>query len=138
MNPGFPGYFCGVKKFIVAIVALVYIALSMGVVMNYHYCRGELASVKFKIKDDDLCGCGMGKKHKHKCCNDELKVIKIDDSQKQAVANIELMQQVAEKPEYILLNTTGTGQQDFIALHYNSPPLQTFNEVYLHNCVFRL
>jgi hypothetical protein len=99
---------------------------------------GKLASVKLKVQPGDLCGCGMGKQQKHKCCKDEVKIFKIDDKQQLAVANIEFAAIAAVLPVTFMLNDAAADQRSFIALHYNSPPRQSSNEVYLRQCVFRL
>lgn len=129
-------YFRGVKKFITGIIAFVYLALSMGVIVNYHYCRDKLSSVKIKVVDNDGCGCGS--KKKMKCCHDEIKILKIADKQ-QLVNNYYKVNQ----PEAVLSFPPVTDKAiaeatAYIALQYHSPPEPLANKVYLHNCVFRL
>ncbi len=70
------------KKILIGILAVLYLAVSSGVVMEAHYCMGELAGVELYGGHDDKCGkCGMTEK-KNGCCHDELKIYKLDDSHK--------------------------------------------------------
>ncbi|MGL6269560.1 MAG: HYC_CC_PP family protein, partial [Chitinophagaceae bacterium] len=54
-------YFCtDLKKFFAISLAIVYLAISSGVVLNIHYCMGEIAEVAFGQHKSDKCGqCGM-------------------------------------------------------------------------------
>lgn len=108
----------------------------MGVIVNYHYCMGKLASVKLKLVADDGCGCGT--KKKMKCCHDDLKIFKISDKQQLAVADLKFAQSDMILQPFFVLNDAINNEHSFIALHYNSPPLQRSNEIFLYNCVFRL
>lgn len=63
------------KKFAVAILAILYITVSSGVAMSIHYCMGKVASVSLMHTDH---GCGM----KKDCCKNEFKIVKLNDSHK--------------------------------------------------------
>ncbi len=68
------------KKFFLAILAIIYFGVSSGVAMNIHYCMGRIASVDL-MHHSDKCGkCGM--KKSGGCCKDEFKIFKINDSHK--------------------------------------------------------
>ncbi len=108
----------------------------MGVIVNYHYCMGKLSSVQLKLVADEGCGCGS--KKKMKCCNDEIKIFKISDKQQLAVADLKFAQSDMIIQPFFVVNDVINDEHSFIALHYNSPPLQKSNEVFLYNCVFRL
>ena len=70
------------KKFIIGILAVLYLAVSSGVVMEVHYCMGKIAGVEWYGGQNDKCGkCGMTEK-KSGCCHDELKIYKLEDSHK--------------------------------------------------------
>lgn len=63
-------------------MALAYILLTSGIVVDIHYCMGKLSSVDFQKSASNTCGkCGMSNRH---CCNDEIKVVKLEDSHQQA------------------------------------------------------
>jgi len=67
------------KKLLAISLAVVYLAISSGVVVNIHYCMGEIAEVALGHKSSDKCGkCGM---ENEGCCHDDVKVVKIQDSQ---------------------------------------------------------
>lgn len=68
------------KKFIVAILAFIYLGTSSGIAMNIHFCMGKFSSVDV-FHHGKTCGkCGM--KSSGGCCKDEFKVIKLSDSHK--------------------------------------------------------
>jgi hypothetical protein len=55
-------------------------------VLEVHYCMGQIAGVELYGGHNDQCGkCGM-KEQKGGCCNDELKVYKLEDVHKQVNA----------------------------------------------------
>ena len=71
------------KKFLVTILAIVYLAVSSGATVNLHYCMGKLMSWDFSAKSKSKCGsCGMEKRGHKGCCNDEQKMLKVDKDQK--------------------------------------------------------
>lgn len=64
-------------RFIGIIVALLYMTVTSGIVINIHYCMGEEQSVAVGAPSDARCGtCGMD----GGCCHDELQVVKLQDS----------------------------------------------------------
>ena len=84
------------KKAVIAILALLYIITTSGVVVNVHYCMGTVASVTYGHEAPESCGkCGMIEKDG--CCHSELKVVKLDDVHQQAVKAAQT-EQVAELP----------------------------------------
>src|ERR1035437_4955481 len=73
------------RKFIVSILAILYLGLSTGATVHVHYCMGKLVgSSLWHNEKSDLCSkCGMSKKvSKNKCCKDEYKVVKVEQDQK--------------------------------------------------------
>jgi len=66
------------KRFLVTILALLYMAGAMGATVHIHYCMNKLAGMSFKHSHDDRCGkCGMKEEQKKKgCCKDEQKTFK--------------------------------------------------------------
>ncbi len=76
------------KKSWVAILAFLYITLSSGIVVNLHYCMGDLATVELGLSHDDTCGkCGM--KDRKGCCETEYQVVKVQDAH-QAAKDVQL------------------------------------------------
>lgn len=71
------------KKFIVSILAIVYISTSAGATVYLHYCMGKLESWGLSAKNDAKCSsCGMHKTGHKGCCHDEQKQVKIEKDQK--------------------------------------------------------
>jgi hypothetical protein len=81
------------KKFLTAILAIIYLVVSSGFTLNTHYCMGKIASVD--LFQHDKCGkCGM-KQSTGGCCKDEVKVVKLQDSHKLISNEINIYSPVA-------------------------------------------
>ena len=71
------------KRFLVTILAIFYLAVSSGATVHLHYCMGKLRSWSLSDKEDTNCGsCGMHKAGHKGCCHDELKQLKFEKDQK--------------------------------------------------------
>ena len=73
------------KKFFVAILALLYISTSTGATLHLHYCMGKLADWGLGHNTSRTCSkCGMEKSDENDkaCCKDEHKFIKNSTDQK--------------------------------------------------------
>ncbi len=126
------------KKAVIAILALLYIITTSGVVVNVHYCMGAVASVTYGHKTPDSCGkCGM--KEKAGCCHSELKVVKLDDDHQQTIKTKEAALAIAALPVTFFQTAIETydSHSDF-GISYHSPPDPRVNAVYLHTNVFRI
>ena len=79
-------FYSFMMRFIVSILAILYLSTSMGAPIYLHYCMGQLADWGIWHADSSKCGkCGMQKNHKSMddgCCQDEYKQIKNDNDQK--------------------------------------------------------
>jgi hypothetical protein len=128
------------KKGLVAILAILYLTITCGVMVNVHYCMGRIASVEYGYDNDhDQCGkCGMSGK-KSKCCHTESKLVKVQDEHQLVKTTVSFAQSPAEAPvQQPLIQHPVAGQDHYLALQYHSPPDQRLNTVYLSNCVFRI
>ena len=126
------------KKAFVAILAIIYLGITSGVVINLHYCMGKVASVKYGFVDKKVCSvCGM--ESKHGCCHDEYKVIKLDDSHQLSKANHDFLKSPFSLPEkhFIIASVLLLQNRHHFTPHH-SPPDPDDNPVYLLNCVFRI
>ena len=83
------------KKFIAAILAIIYLVVSSGVAINIHYCMGKLASVDLMHSSDKCSKCGMKNGTKSGCCKDEFKIVKLSDSHKLISNDINIFTPVA-------------------------------------------
>jgi hypothetical protein len=130
-----------VKKFLVAILALVYLSSSAGATLHLHYCMGKLADWGLGQSHSKTCGgCGMEKKdEKDKgCCKDELKFIKNTTDQKTPEATLLLFQSFSVALPVTFFEIPGNKYssvtEDYPISH--APPLIEDIPVYLRNCVF--
>lgn len=129
------------KKVIVSIVLICYLAVSSGVIINFHYCMNKLDSTELFAADTKECGrCGMHIDESHGCCRDEVQIVKIGDDQKTTPAYffaIPALEAPVQKPSDFIatsfFNVPGTR-------HYlnHSPPLLSGQDTYLQNSVFRI
>lgn len=127
------------KKAIIAILAVLYMTIASGVVVNVHYCMGRIASVEYGYDDHDVCGkCGMSGAKKG-CCHTEYKLVKLQDEHRLAQAQVAFLELPAEAPVYTaLFQLPLSGEDQYLSLQYHSPPDPRLNQVYLSNCVFRI
>jgi hypothetical protein len=127
------------KKGIAAILLLLYGAFSSGVVISFHYCMDRFDSVQLGASDFEVCGkCGMHTEDAGGCCNDEVKIFKIQDDQQTSAINFKffpldaIVAPLPELNEVALINSTLE-----LFLNNHSPPLNK-QDTYLQNCVFRI
>jgi len=116
-----------VKRFLVTILAFLYLASVSGATVHLHYCMGQLigASLVHNDKDEHRCPrCGMANKLNNGCCKDVHKIIKTGQTHTQgttiAFAPVKLIatSPVAFYNFDVLVNSQGI---DNILLS-NSPP----------------
>lgn len=73
------------KRLVMAIIAILYLITSVGIVWHYHYCMGQLVRCEFwEIKGSTCSQCGMPLKSQsgdNDCCRDEYKYVKDDKDQ---------------------------------------------------------
>ncbi len=131
------------KKFVLAILAIVYISTSIGVTVHVHYCMGKLAEWGVGHKESSSCGkCGMEQSIKkgNGCCKDENKFIKNNADQKSAEAAFQNFQSVAvalpvsfiELPAVNIFSVTEENTSS------HAPPQDSGVAIYIRNCVFRI
>jgi hypothetical protein len=74
------------KKFVTAILAMLYLSTASGATVHMHFCMGKLADWSVLMhNDEDTCSnCGMEKSASkdNGCCKDEHKFIENDNDQK--------------------------------------------------------
>ena len=126
------------KKFITAILAILYISTSTGATVHMHYCMGKLAGWGLGHNKSNTCGkCGMEKSDTKKtgCCKDEHKFIKNDTDQKVVESSFQLMEiaGVALLPDYTelsLLHISSITEETPVS---NAPPRNNGVAVYILN-----
>ncbi len=72
------------KRFIVTILTVFYMAGAMGATVHLHYCMGDFVNASLIHHDEHKCDkCGMTKKSDNNgCCKDEHKTIKTAEHHK--------------------------------------------------------
>jgi hypothetical protein len=131
------------KKFIIAILALLYVTVSSGATIHMHYCMDKLVDWSLGHSNDERCSeCGMEKNHaQSSCCKDEHKQVKLKDDQKISEAPIYLMQEtstvLSEFPfgGYSLVPLPSLSQEHPVS---HAPPAGANQVIYLRNCNFRI
>jgi len=137
------------KKVLVSILAVIYLATSMGATVHLHYCMGRLVSwglTDHLGKSCDFCGmqkmgssgeCVVGMKD---CCHEVSKQIKNGQDQKTAQEFfhlIKVMPAVAELPGRVWVD--GPMLSPVLSLPVShGPPLVSAVPVFLRNCTFRI
>ncbi len=127
------------KKGIASILLLLYVAFSSGVVISFHYCMDSFDSLQLGAAEFEVCGkCGMHKEDANACCNDEVKIFKIQDDQQSPAVHFKFAASdamITPLPDFNRVIYTKSAHQLFLTNH--SPPLSR-EDTYLQNCVFRI
>jgi hypothetical protein len=90
-------------RFIGILVAMMYMTVTSGVVINIHYCMGEVATVELGHNSQDSCGqCGMDNSG---CCHDDVQVVKLCADQLPASVNVDLQQSQAVLSQHDAMDT---------------------------------
>jgi hypothetical protein len=131
------------KKFIVAILAFVYITTSMGATIHMHYCMGKMANWSLDFNTSKTCGkCGMEKSNNkdNGCCRDEDKFIKNDSDQNAAGTGFQVMplNGVALPVSYIEIPPTNFSSIAEKNPIIHAPPRSSSIAVYILNRSFRI
>jgi hypothetical protein len=71
-----------VRRFLAFILIFLYVGVSTGVVINYHYCMNKLTEVSLVMTDQHFScsNCGSDDS-KDGCCSDEVKAMRISIDQ---------------------------------------------------------
>lgn len=132
------------KKFIVCILAILYIGSSTGATVHMHYCMGKLVGKALWHEEAQKCGKCSTKKNKtacnKNCCKDEHKLVKLDKDQKTTNSAIQLLAftslvtpvNFTELPQVQISSTA----QEFPAC--NAPPRSHKVQPYIFLCTFRI
>ncbi|MCW3092306.1 MAG: hypothetical protein JWP81_3375 [Ferruginibacter sp.] len=133
--------FTSMKRFLISILALLYLGSTVGATVQMHYCMGKLANWDLNHKASSTCAkCGMEKSAKKAkgCCKDEHKFVKNAADQNAPAAGLQVLDVLTtaipvafyEIPYNDLYSIT----EDNPISH--APPLNKSVAVYIRNCVF--
>ncbi len=126
------------KKLIAFILAMIYITASSGVVLNVHYCMGKISSVKVDNFESTFCKCGK-KETNSSCCSTELKVVKLNNDHKAALASFDIKFPVAILPSQVsYIDLSKISSQIVAEPVANAPPIIPSTKIYIQNRVFRI
>nr|WP_315032124.1 hypothetical protein [uncultured Chryseobacterium sp.] len=125
------------KKILAILFSIFYFGFSSGAAFSVHYCMQEFISVSQKA--DDICGkCSV--KDKKGCCKTEIKVVKVDDSQKSDLLNLDLLGQISEIPvsHHFSFIDRSFSASKFSQIQINAPPEYRPVPIYINHCNFRI
>lgn len=130
------------KNVLISVIAVFYLAVTSGMVINMHYCMGQFSSVTFSHDNDhkvDNCDkCGMSKTKNH-CCTDEITTMKLSDVHEVSTFSFVLASLSTFVPDQqTVLHEPEQGISAIPATDYFSPPPKALNKVYLDINVFRI
>ncbi|MFY7846631.1 HYC_CC_PP family protein [Chryseobacterium gambrini] len=124
------------KKILAILFSVFYFGFSSGAVFSVHYCMNELASISQKM--DDVCRkCGV--KTKKDCCKTEIKVVKVDDSQKSDFLKIDFLKQIyhIHKNDFFFVDHSFSATK-FTQIQINAPPEKRSVPIFISHCNFRI
>lgn len=126
------------KKGFIFLLAILYITLTSGVVVNIHYCMGRLTEVTYGHEGDHACDkCGMEKKDG--CCETEQKIIKADSDHLAAKTLTAPVFFTALAPSiYPEIAAAKIFSQKHFNCQYHSPPDFRSNDLGVYNSIFRI
>lgn len=128
------------KRIWVTILLLVYFTVSSGFVVNLHYCMGDFAGMEIGHPEKKDCGiCGMPLTKKAGCCEDAVKVLKVEQDQSAATFAVFHFGGVQDVlvPSFFPFEAPGQ-VACYKATPAHAPPLISLQDTYLHNRVFRI
>lgn len=129
------------KKVILSIVLICYLAVSTGVMVNSHFCMNKLASTQVFGGKSKQCGkCGMHMDKAHGCCRDESTIIKMDNDQKQAsvIADLHPDMGIPVSTVSAFIQTSFYNTPFISSYTDHPPPLLSGQDTYLQIQVFRI
>jgi hypothetical protein len=130
------------KKFVVSILAVLYLSTSSGATIYLHYCMGEIASSSFWENHGKNCSnCGMEKEESqnNSCCKDDSQWIKIDDDQQASVLHFDISKFQSEliRVDFFDRNYYAS-QENLTCINCKAPQRSCELPLHVLNCTFRI
>ncbi|MDP9959801.1 HYC_CC_PP family protein [Chryseobacterium lathyri] len=125
------------KKILAILFSVFYFGFSSGAAFSVHFCMEEFVSVSQKTTD--ICEkCGV--KEKKGCCKTEIKVVKVDDSQKSDLLMINFFSQIAPAltQHRFFFTDQSFSATKFTQIRINGPPEYRSVPIYINHCNFRI
>ena len=125
------------KKFLVTILAVIYLTVSSGFAMTIHYCMGKVSKPTIEIASSKSCACG--KKEMKGCCKTESKFIKLSDDYQATYADVSIVAPLHIVPNfYTITNSIVVNSNVKLAFNTYSQPIVSPQPIYILNCDFRI
>ena len=129
------------KRFLVTILAIIYLAVSSGATVHLHYCMGKLRSWSLSDKGAAKCvSCGMHKAGHTGCCHDELKQVKLEKDQKITDPSF-LFLSISPLASPVTFDNGSVIYSSSLVINYptaHAPPRSGTVPVFVLNCNFRI
>ncbi|MET0637686.1 MAG: hypothetical protein ABWZ25_16775 [Chitinophagaceae bacterium] len=129
------------KKVLIIPVLLCYLAVTCGVMVNFHYCMDRLASTQLYSSIKTECDkCGMHMDDAHGCCRDEVQVVKVNDDHQPTMTSdltIPSLEPVFQVPSEFLATSFYNFQEPVTASDH-SPPIPIRQDICVEISVFRI
>ncbi len=126
------------KKFIVAILAMLYISTSAGATLHIHYCMGKQSDWGFGLNNATICSrCGMEEKD-NGCCKKEHRFFKNNTDQKTTESALQLIKLIAVAIPFSFVEIPSfsfASKKEVNPINYK-PPRRISIALYIRNCVF--
>lgn len=133
------------KRISLIIITLIYVVMSSGITLTYHYCMGRLADVKVMALADRCMSCQKksyasygGDKQTSPCCSDKSQLIKIKSDQNIDTHVVDLSPLSIELLP-IILNEFRFLQVESALTHVEAlddPPNCIHTPLFIHHCIF--
>ena len=132
-------YSLNMKKFVVSILAVIYLSTSIGATIQFHYCMAKLVGWEIWHREKSKCSnCGMEKKGHKGCCKDEYKQIKNSDDQKISESFTQLNKITSEIAQ-VNFPVYSIKVPSVVSIEFpkaNGPPRSWPTPINIINCVF--
>lgn len=128
------------KKILVLILAVLYMASSTGATFHMHYCKGKLVDVALwhgEQEDCEKCGPEADNTCAKNCCKDEHKTVKLEKDQQIKESSVH-----PDEAAFITVKTDFPAQQispitNSYTISY-TPPRPYLIATYILHCTFRI
>jgi hypothetical protein len=125
------------KKILVSIFAVFYLASSVGTTVHLHYCMNKLINWSLLNGGGDKCDkCGMEKDGG--CCKDDQKFVKNSIDQKVTESSIEVIKFAPATSPVAFVSISEFYSSIVHEYTITHAPPESGGEIYIRNCVFRI
>lgn len=121
------------KKALTVILSIFYFSLSIGAMVNLHYCYGELKRININVIDKSCC-CGSNE-IPNGCCENKVYVLELNIDQQNPVF-INFIPDIYPTiiPELLALNLDHDNEVNNIKLNNYSLPPPKPEHIWILNC----